>query len=107
MLPTLVLVGRPNVGKSTLFNRLTQSRDALVADYPGLTRDRHFGRGLGANRPYLVVDTGGFEPKAKAGIFFEMAKQTRQAIAESDAVIFIVDAREGLTAQDSAIAELL
>ena len=107
MLPTLVLVGRPNVGKSTLFNRLTQSRAALVADYPGLTRDRHFGRGLGANRPFLVVDTGGFEPKAKAGIFFEMAKQTRQAIAESDAVIFIVDAREGVTTEDSAIAELL
>ncbi len=107
MLPTLVLVGRPNVGKSTLFNRLTQSRAALVADYPGLTRDRHFGRGLGANRPYLVVDTGGFEPKARAGIFYEMAKQTRQAIAESDVVIFIVDAREGVTPQDSAIAELL
>jgi GTPase len=107
MLPTLVLVGRPNVGKSTLFNRLTQSRDALVADYPGLTRDRHFGRGLGGDRPYLVVDTGGFEPKARSGIFYEMAKQTRQAIAESDAVIFLVDAREGLTLQDKAIGELL
>ena len=107
MLPTLVLVGRPNVGKSTLFNRLTQSRDALVADFPGLTRDRHFGRGRGADRPYLVVDTGGFEPKAKSGIMHAMAKQTRQAIAESDAVIFLVDGREGLTAQDSNIADLL
>ena len=107
MLPTLVLVGRPNVGKSTLFNRLTQSRDALVADFPGLTRDRHFGRGRGADRPYLVVDTGGFEPKVKSGIMHAMARQTRQAIAESDAVIFLVDGREGLTAQDSNIADLL
>ncbi len=107
MLPTLVLVGRPNVGKSTLFNRLTQSRDALVADFPGLTRDRHFGRGRGADRPYLVVDTGGFEPKVKSGIMHAMAKQTRQAIAESDVVIFLVDGREGLTAQDKAIADLL
>src|SRR6202035_3725057 len=95
------------VGKSTLFNRLTQSRDALVADFPGLTRDRHFGRGRGATRPYVVVDTGGFERKAKSGIFYEMAKQTRQAIAESDAVVFIVDAREGLTPQDKTIADLL
>ncbi len=107
MLPSLVLVGRPNVGKSTLFNRLTQSRDARVADFPGLTRDRHFGRGLGADRPYLVVDTGGFEPKVKTGIMHAMAKQTRQAIAESDVVIFLVDGREGLTAQDSNIADLL
>jgi len=107
MLPTLVLVGRPNVGKSTLFNRLTQTRAALVADFPGLTRDRHFGRGRGGSRPYLVVDTGGFEPKAKDGIMHAMAKQTRQAIAESDVVIFMVDGREGLTAQDSVIADLL
>jgi GTPase len=107
MLPTLVLVGRPNVGKSTLFNRLTQSRDALVADFPGLTRDRHFGRGRGADRPYLVVDTGGFEPKVKSGIMHAMAKQTRQAIAESDVVIFLVDGREGVTAQDKTIADLL
>ena len=77
MLPTLVIVGRPNVGKSTLFNRLTQSRAALVADFPGLTRDRHYGRGRGGDRPYLVVDTGGFEPKATTGIMHAMAKQTR------------------------------
>ena len=62
MLPTIALVGRPNVGKSTLFNRLTKSRDALVADLPGLTRDRHYGRGLGGDMPYIVIDTGGFEP---------------------------------------------
>jgi GTP-binding protein len=107
MLPTIVLVGRPNVGKSTLFNRLTQTRAALVADFPGLTRDRHYGRGRGGDRPYLVVDTGGFEPKAKTGIYHAMAKQTRQAIAESDVVIFLVDAREGLSAQDRTIADLL
>jgi GTP-binding protein len=107
MLPTLVLVGRPNVGKSTLFNRLTASRAALVADFPGLTRDRQYGRGRGGDRPYLVVDTGGFEPKAKSGILHAMARQTRTAIAESDAVVFMVDGREGLTGQDRTIADLL
>jgi GTP-binding protein len=107
MLPTLVLVGRPNVGKSTLFNRLTRTRAALVADFPGLTRDRHFGRGRVGERPFLVVDTGGFEPVAKEGILHEMAKQTRQAIAEADVVIFLVDARQGLTQQDRNIADLL
>ncbi len=105
--PVVALVGRPNVGKSTLFNRLTRSRDALVADLPGLTRDRHYGEGRGGPRPYLVVDTGGFEPVTKEGIYFEMAKQTRQAIAESDVVIFVVDGRAGVTPQDLQIAELL
>src|SRR6478672_977739 len=107
MLPTLVIVGRPNVGKSTLFNRLTRSRAALVADLPGLTRDRHYGRGRVADRSFLAVDTGGFEPVAKDGILHEMAKQTRQAIAEADCIIFLVDARAGLTPQDKTIAELL
>ena len=107
MIPTLALVGRPNVGKSTLFNRLTRSRDALVADYPGLTRDRQYGRGRLGDRAYLVVDTGGFEPVAKSGIFREMAKQTREAIAECDVVLFLVDAREGLTERDREIADLL
>ena len=107
MLPTLALVGRPNVGKSTLFNRLTASRAALVADYPGLTRDRHYGRGRYGDRPYLVVDTGGFEPEAKSGIMRAMAEQTQAAIAEADAVIFLVDAREGLAGEDRSIAELL
>jgi GTP-binding protein len=107
MLPTLVLVGRPNVGKSTLFNRMTASRAALVADFPGLTRDRQYGRGRGGDRPYLVVDTGGFEPQAKSGIAQATARQTRTAIAESDAVIFMVDGREGLTGQDRTIADLL
>jgi GTP-binding protein len=104
MLPTLVLVGRPNVGKSTLFNRLTRSRDALVADIPGLTRDRHYGRGRVGARPFLVVDTGGLEPGTRSGIFAEMAKQTLQAVAEADGVLFLVDGREGLTAEDREIA---
>ncbi len=104
MLPTLVLVGRPNVGKSTLFNRLTRSRDALVADLPGLTRDRHYGRGRVGERPYLVVDTGGLEPVAKDGIMYEMAKQSRQAVDEADVVLFLVDGRAGCTPQDTIIA---
>ncbi|ODT69967.1 MAG: ribosome biogenesis GTPase Der [Nitrosomonadales bacterium SCN 54-20] len=107
MKPTLVLVGRSNVGKSTLFNRLTRSRDALVADMPGLTRDRHYGHGRLGDRPYLVVDTGGFEPLATEGILHEMAKQTLQAIDEADVVLFIVDGRSGLTAQDKIVAEQL
>ncbi len=107
MLPTLVLVGRPNVGKSTLFNRLTRSRDALVADQPGLTRDRHYGRGRVGERPYLVVDTGGLEPVAKDGILYEMAKQSRQAVDEADVVLFIVDGRAGCTPQDTIIATQL
>ncbi len=104
LLPVVAIVGRPNVGKSTLFNRLTRSRDALVADFPGLTRDRHYGTGRVGERPYLVIDTGGFEPVAKDGIYHEMARQTRQAIAECDVVIFLVDGRQGLTGQDRDIA---
>jgi GTPase len=107
MLPTIVLVGRPNVGKSTLFNRMTKSRDALVADLPGLTRDRHYGRGIGASEAYLVIDTGGFEPLAESGILKEMAKQTLLAIDEADVVIFLVDGRAGLTPQEFTIADTL
>ncbi|MHB1092248.1 ribosome biogenesis GTPase Der [Thiobacillus sp.] len=107
MLPTLVLVGRPNVGKSTLFNRLTGTRDALVHDLPGMTRDRHYGRGRIGDKPYLVVDTGGLEPVARDGIMAEMARQTLQAIDEADAIIFMVDARSGLTQQDKVIADRL
>ncbi|MFN4148654.1 MAG: ribosome biogenesis GTPase Der [Rhodocyclaceae bacterium] len=107
MLPTLALVGRPNVGKSTLFNRLTRSRAALVADQPGLTRDRHYGQGRLGKRPFLVIDTGGFEPQAKEGIVHEMARQAEAAIAEADALLFIVDVRAGLTPQDEVIAERL
>ncbi|MDO5623433.1 MAG: ribosome biogenesis GTPase Der [Pseudomonadota bacterium] len=108
MKPVLALVGRPNVGKSTLFNRLTKSRDAIVADYAGLTRDRHYGQGRLGRREYIVIDTGGFEPEAGDGsIFREMARQTRQAIAEADVVIFVVDARGGLSGQDHDIAREL
>ena len=107
MKPTLVLVGRPNVGKSTLFNRLTRSRDALVADLPGLTRDRHYGHGKLGSKPYLVVDTGGFEPLARDGIVHQMARQAEQAIAEADAVIFVVDGRSGVTPLDKEIADKL
>jgi GTP-binding protein len=102
--PTLVIVGRPNVGKSTLFNRLTRSRDALVADLPGLTRDRHYGDGRLGARPYFVVDTGGLEPVAREGLLGEMARQTLAAIAEADAIVFLVDGREGVTPQDRRIA---
>lgn len=107
MKPVIALVGRPNVGKSTLFNRLTRSRDALVADIPGLTRDRHYGHGRVGERPFLVVDTGGFEPVAKSGIMYEMAKQTKQAVAEADAIVFIVDGRQGLTPHDKTITDFL
>ena len=107
MKPVIALVGRPNVGKSTLFNRLTQTRDAIVADFAGLTRDRHYGNGRLGKHEFIVIDTGGFEPDAGSGIFKEMAKQTRQAVAEADVVIFVVDAREGLSAQDHDIANEL
>ena len=107
MKPVIALVGRPNVGKSTLFNRLTRSRAALVADFPGLTRDRHYGDGRVGPRDYIVIDTGGFEPLNAEGIAREMAAQAEQAIAESDAIVFVLDAREGVTAQDRRIGERL
>ena len=107
MKPVIALVGRPNVGKSTLFNRLTSTRDAIVADFAGLTRDRHYGNGHVGAREYIVIDTGGFEPDAVDGIYKEMAKQTRQAVAESDVVIFVVDARAGINTQDHEIAHYL
>lgn len=107
MKPTIALVGRPNVGKSTLFNRLTKSRDALVADLPGLTRDRHYGEAKFGKRQCIMIDTGGFEPFIEDGIMYEMAKQTEQAIAESDVVIFLVDGKNGITPQDKVIANKL
>src|SRR6187402_2862919 len=107
MKPVMALVGRPNVGKSTLFNRLTKSRDAIVADFAGLTRDRHYGNARHGKHEFIVIDTGGFEPTAETGIYKEMAKQTRQAVAEADVVVFVLDARAGLSAQDHDIAKYL
>jgi GTP-binding protein len=107
MKPVLALVGRPNVGKSTLFNRLTRTRDAIVADFAGLTRDRHYGNGKHGRHEFIAIDTGGFEPDATSGIVKEMGKQTRQAVAEADVVLFVVDAREGISTQDYEIARYL
>ncbi|ARD44951.1 ribosome biogenesis GTPase Der [Colwellia sp. PAMC 21821] len=106
MLPVVALVGRPNVGKSTLFNRLTRSRDALVADYPGLTRDRQYGKAEVEEHPFIVIDTGGIEGNEK-GIDALMAEQSLIAIDEADAVLFMVDARAGLTSADVGIASHL
>ncbi len=106
MLPVVALVGRPNVGKSTLFNRLTKSRDALVADYAGLTRDRQYGYGKLGEKPYLVIDTGGLTG-GSSGIEALMEGQARLAIEEADAVVFLVDARDGLMPADHDIAALL
>jgi len=102
MRPVIALVGRPNVGKSTLFNRLTRSRDALVANIPGLTRDRQYGEGVMGNRPYIVIDTGGISGDDE-GIDIEMASQSLQAIEEANAVVFLVDAKDGLTPGDTHI----
>jgi len=106
MLPVIALVGRPNVGKSTLFNRLTRSRDALVADQPGLTRDRKYGVGKVGPQPYLVVDTGGLTADAQ-GIDAKMEQQVWRAIDQADLIFFLVDARAGLNAADEEIAARL
>jgi GTP-binding protein len=106
MLPVIALVGRPNVGKSTLFNYLTRSREALVADFPGLTRDRQYGRLKHGDRPCLIVDTGGIADDAE-GIESLARKQVQIALEEADIIFFMVDAREGLSASDKVIAETL
>jgi GTP-binding protein len=106
MNPVIALVGRPNVGKSTLFNRLTRSRDALVADFPGLTRDRKYGEGKTEERDYIVIDTGGISGD-EAGIDQVMAEQSLLAIEEADAVLFLVDGKAGLNPSDELIADHL
>ncbi|MCB1678693.1 MAG: ribosome biogenesis GTPase Der [Halioglobus sp.] len=106
MIPVIALVGRPNVGKSTLFNQLTRSRDALVADFPGLTRDRQYGQGRLGGRAFVAIDTGGISG-AQQGIDAQMAGQAQAAIEEADAVLLLVDAREGLNAADEALARHL
>lgn len=107
MLPVVALVGRPNVGKSTLFNALTRTRDALVADAPGLTRDRKYGYARQHGRSCVVIDTGGLVETAQGGIERLMAEQTLKAVDEADRVLFVVDAREGTTPQDLHVADLL
>ncbi len=104
--PVIALVGRPNVGKSTLFNRLTRTRDAIVADYPGLTRDRQYGTGRVGSRPYIVVDTGGLSGE-DVGVDPLMASQVTAALEEADAVLFLVDGRGGLTPADEEIARFI
>jgi GTP-binding protein len=106
MLPVIALVGRPNVGKSTLFNRLTRSRDALVADQPGLTRDRKYGIGQLGSKPYLVVDTGGLSGETD-GVDVLMEQQVQRAIDEADRVLFLLDAKAGCSAADEQIAARL
>ena len=106
MLPVIALVGRPNVGKSTLFNRLTRSRDALVADQPGLTRDRKYGVGQIGNHPYVIVDTGGISGD-RDGIDVLMEQQVAAAIGEADHLIFLLDGKDGLSGGDQIIAEQL
>ncbi|HEY2559134.1 MAG TPA: ribosome biogenesis GTPase Der [Caldimonas sp.] len=107
MKPVIALVGRANVGKSTLFNRLTRTRDAIVADFAGLTRDRHYGDARVAGHDFIVVDTGGFVPEHPSGIVRLMARQAEQAVAEADAVVFVVDVRAGASAHDHDIARYL
>ncbi len=106
MLPVIALIGRPNVGKSTLFNQLTRSRDALVADFPGLTRDRQYGQGRLGERPYLVVDTGGLVGDER-GLDGLMAEQVWLAVEQADSVIFLLDARDGINLSDQQIAARL
>ncbi|MFT5481593.1 MAG: GTP-binding protein [Halieaceae bacterium] len=106
MIPVIALVGRPNVGKSTLFNRLTRSRDALVANFPGLTRDRQYGEAIHGDRPFIVVDTGGITGE-EIGIDSPMAQQSLAAIEEADIVLMMVDARDGLMGIDQELAATL
>lgn len=106
MIPVVALVGRPNVGKSTLFNRLTRTRDALVADFPGLTRDRKYGRAKLEEQEFILIDTGGIDG-TEQGVETKMAEQSLAAIEEADVVLFMVDGRAGLTSADEAIAKHL
>ena len=106
MIPVVALVGRPNVGKSTLFNRVTRTRDALVADFPGLTRDRKYGRAKLEELEFILIDTGGIDG-TEEGVETKMAEQSLAAIEEADVVLFMVDGRAGLTSSDEAIAKHL
>ncbi|WP_156499522.1 GTPase, partial [Oleiphilus sp. HI0061] len=103
MVPVIALVGRPNVGKSTLFNRLTKTKDAIVADYAGLTRDRKYGSGVALDKKFITIDTGGISGD-EVGIDAVMAEQSLLAIEEADLIFFVVDGRDGLTPIDEEIA---
>ena len=107
MLPAVALVGRPNVGKSTLFNRLTRTRDALVADFPGLTRDRRYGFGAFGEHAFLVIDTGGLGAQGSSAIAALVTEQVDVALAEAGAIVLVVDHKTGLTPEDVAVAERL
>jgi GTP-binding protein len=107
MPPVIAIVGRPNVGKSTLFNRLSEKKKAIVIDEPGATRDRNYANCEWYGHPFALIDTGGFEPAAEHGILNQMREQTMLAIEEADAIIFLMDSREGLTHNDQEIAQLL
>ena len=111
MLPVLAIVGRPNVGKSTLFNRMVGKRQALVDDRPGVTRDRHYGTAHWEGREAMVIDTGGFEPDPSAleegDMFLAVRKSAEIAIAEADVILFVVDRQSGLTPADRLTASIL
>jgi len=107
MKPIIAIVGRPNVGKSTLFNRLTKRRNAIVHNVPGVTRDRNYGEVDWYGKEFTVIDTGGFEPVSTDAILSQMREQTQLAIEEADAIIFMLDGREGLRPDDSVVAKIL
>lgn len=107
MLPVVAIVGRPNVGKSTLFNRLLGKRKAIVEDFPGVTRDRHYAEVTRFDRPFLLIDTGGFEPASEDRLLSQMREQSQLAIEEADIIFFLMDVREGLTASDEDVAKML
>jgi len=107
MLPVVAIVGRPNVGKSTLFNRLLGQRKAIVEDIPGVTRDRHYGEVTRFGRPFLLIDTGGFEPVSEDRLLIQMREQSQLAIEEADIIFFLMDVKEGLTPSDEEVAKML
>lgn len=107
MPPIVAIVGRPNVGKSTLFNRLLGRRKAIVEDFPGVTRDRHYAEVTRFGKPFLLIDTGGFEPASKDRLLTQMREQSQLAVDEADIILFLMDVREGLTPSDEEVAKML
>src|SRR5574340_423805 len=107
MPPVIAIIGRPNVGKSTFFNRLSRTKKAIVINEPGATRDRNYAECLWNDKPFLLIDTGGFEPAATEKILSQMREQTLLAVEEADIIIFLMDGRDGLTPSDREIAGIL